>query len=174
MVKSILALGSNIGNREGYLLQAIHSLEDHPDINILNVSSIYETDPYGPVEQEQFLNMVVEIETTLVPEALLEYTQSVEVGLNRERTIHWGPRTIDIDILFYGDIQMDTASLVIPHREIEKRLFVLVPLHELDADIIVPGKQQRVKDLLNEFQEIKGVRLWKRKNGAGEYGLFES
>jgi len=173
-VKSILALGSNIGCREGYLLQAIRSLEHHSDIAILNVSSIYETDPYGPIEQDQFLNMVIEIETTLIPQMLLEYTQSVEMNLNRERTIRWGPRTIDIDILLYGNLQMNTESLIIPHNEMEKRLFVLVPLNELDGDTLVPGSGQRVKELLNEFQEIKGVRLWKRKSGAGEYGLFEN
>lgn len=173
-MKSILALGSNIGSREWYLLQAIRSLEHHCDITLLNVSSIYETDPYGLIEQDQFLNMVIEIETTLIPEVLLKYIQSVETSLSRERTIRWGPRTIDIDILLYGNLQMNTESLIIPHNEMEKRLFVLVPLNELDGNILVPGNQKRVKDLLKEFPEIKGVRLWKRKSGVGEYGLFEN
>ena len=118
MNKVILGLGSNIGNRESFLCEAIKSLDRRSDIKVIQCSSIYETEPYGPVEQSAFLNMVVEINTSLAPIELLKVTQSIEQDLKRERLIKWGPRTIDLDILLYADKIIETEELSVPHPEI--------------------------------------------------------
>lgn len=122
MFKAFIGLGSNIGNREQFLEQAIRLLHKQPQIAVTRLSSIYETEPYGPVKQEPFLNMVAEIQTSLPPHDLLQVTQDIERRLKRERLIRWGPRTIDLDILTYADKMIETDSLVIPHPEITKRL----------------------------------------------------
>lgn len=174
MFKCYIGLGSNLGDREGYLTQAIARLDEHPEIRVLRCSSIYETKPYGPVEQGDFLNMVVEIATALSPEALLDALQSIENALHRKRLVRWGPRTIDLDILLYGDKMIETEKLVVPHPEIAKRLFVLMPLNELAPDLAIPGIGQTVGERLKKFRSVKGVRLWKRNCGAGEFAPFEN
>lgn len=169
-----IGLGSNMGDREAYLEQAIYLLNMSSSIRVIQRSSIYETDPYGPVKQTPFLNMVLEAETELSPLELLDLTQSIEKELNRKREIHWGPRTIDLDILLYADkiIKMDT--LIVPHPEMAKRLFVLVPLWELEKNLVIPGINKSIQELYNLFTEQKGVRLWKQSNGVGGFGLFEN
>ncbi|MFC4620387.1 2-amino-4-hydroxy-6-hydroxymethyldihydropteridine diphosphokinase [Camelliibacillus cellulosilyticus] len=173
MVKCYIGLGSNIGDREDYLHQALTKLDSHAQVRICRTSNIYETDPYGPVEQDPFLNMAIEVETSLAPEDLLKATQAIERDLKRERVIHWGPRTIDLDILLYADKMIETEHLIIPHPELTKRLFVIIPLNDLSPDLQMPKNGPKVKDLLAAFDGVKGVRLWKN-NGAGEYGLFEN
>jgi 2-amino-4-hydroxy-6-hydroxymethyldihydropteridine diphosphokinase len=174
MISVLLGLGSNIGNRVNFLYEAIKTLDGHPDIKVNRCSSIYETEPYGPVEQAAFLNMVVEISTSLQPEVLLGVTQSIEQDLKRERLIRWGPRTIDLDILLYADKMIETETLSVPHPEITKRLFVLVPMNELNSSIILPGDNKTIAEHLKGFGMVKGVQAWKRNNGVGEYGLFEN
>ena len=170
----MIGLGSNIGDREDYLKKAVQMLDKHAEVDVIKLSSLYETEPYGPVQQSHFLNLVIEIQTELSPLKLLSYTQSIEKALNRVREVHWGPRTIDLDILLYDNIKMKTEVLTIPHPELAKRLFVLVPLNEIDPDYIVPDLGKSVQELLNCFSEIKGVRLWKQKNGEGEFGPLEN
>ncbi|MGI6678185.1 MAG: 2-amino-4-hydroxy-6-hydroxymethyldihydropteridine diphosphokinase [Dehalobacterium sp.] len=137
-----LSLGSNMGNKKEYLSQALKYLKEVPTIRITRKSSLYQTDPVGYVEQDYFLNAVLELETSLEPETLLKTTQEIENKLNRKRTIRWGPRTIDIDLLLFNDQIISTPDLVIPHAQMHLRRFVLVPLAELDPKIFIPGVGQ--------------------------------
>lgn len=134
-----LGLGSNVGNRKEYLEKAINALKNMPEITVTGMSSVYETEPFGGVEQNRFLNMVIKIETTLMPAKLLEVIMAIEKDLDRVRTIRWGPRTIDIDILLYGNEVINTRDLTIPHIGLTERDFVLVPLLEIDPDIKLPS-----------------------------------
>lgn len=130
-MRAYLALGSNLGDRMNYLREAVRRLDDVSGIRVLEKAKIYETDPYGDVPQDNFLNSAIAIETTLEPLILLEKIHEVEASLNRERLIHWGPRTIDIDILYMDEIEMNEAVLTIPHKELTKRSFVLIPLADV-------------------------------------------
>lgn len=126
-----LGLGSNIGERVSYLQQAVKLLTRHPDITLVQTSAIYETAPFGYTDQPAFLNAVISIESTLSPNELLVECLQVESILGRVRDIHWGPRTIDIDILLYHDLTIQTEWLRIPHPYFHLRPFVLVPLSDL-------------------------------------------
>ncbi|RYL88207.1 2-amino-4-hydroxy-6-hydroxymethyldihydropteridine diphosphokinase [Sporolactobacillus sp. THM7-4] len=169
-----LGLGSNMGDRAGFLQQALRELDNTKNVSVTRCSSIYETDPYGPVRQNDFLNMAVQIETLLPPAALLEATQRIEADLQRTREIHWGPRTIDLDILVYNQDNINVEKLSIPHPEIARRAFVLKPLLEIAPHLVVPGINRPVTELWQNLNEEEGVRLWKRNDGAGEFGLFEN
>ena len=126
-----LSLGSNMGDRLEYLNKAMDMIEALPDTHIIEKSSVYETDPVGEVEQEDFLNMVISISTMMEPVEFLDKIHEIERELKRERKIHWGPRTIDIDIILWGDTKIDTDILTIPHKEMGNREFVIVPLMEI-------------------------------------------
>jgi 2-amino-4-hydroxy-6-hydroxymethyldihydropteridine diphosphokinase len=165
-----LSLGSNLGEREHYLQQALHQLHRHPEITLTHLSSIYETDPVGNVDQGLFLNMVIQGETTLSPEQLLNVTQNIEWDLGRKREIHWGPRTIDIDILLYNNKRMDTDELVIPHPRMAERAFVLLPLAEIAPNCTIPEEGKTILELVDIVQG-EGVRKWKTKFKSGE-GVF--
>ena len=123
-----LGLGSNIGDRESYLDMAIDELNKDKYTKVTRVSDFIETEPYGGVEQDDFLNGCLEIETLRTPEELLRLVNGIEKAAGRERLIHWGPRTLDIDILLYDDVVYDSEDLHIPHVEMHKRDFVLEPL----------------------------------------------
>lgn len=156
-----LGLGSNLGNREQYLLQAMKLLEDNKQIRIKKVSSIYETAPIGYLDQGAFLNMVVEIETTLAPLDLLEQTSKVENTLNRKREIHWGPRTMDVDILLYNQELICEDTLIVPHPRMAERAFVLIPLLEIAPTLTFPGTGKKINQLLSSCQGGEGVHLKK-------------
>lgn len=160
-----ISLGTNMGDRENYLNEAIEELKHHPSIQLQSVSSIYETDPVGYIDQPNFLNLVVKIFTNLSPQELLEVTQSIENQLGRKREVRWGPRTIDLDILLYNQENIETDQLRIPHPRMFERSFVLIPLKEINSRFEVEN---------NKLLEDKGVRLWKRKNGGEEFERFES
>ena len=135
----ILSLGSNMGDRKKTLEDAIKILEASSEITELKTASFYETEPVGYEDQPWFLNTCVSFMTTLEPLELLDLTQSIEQEFHRERTIHWGPRTLDIDIIKYGDIKMDTKRLTIPHPRYTERAFVLAPMSELtDIGVDIP------------------------------------
>ncbi|ATW27055.1 2-amino-4-hydroxy-6-hydroxymethyldihydropteridine diphosphokinase [Candidatus Formimonas warabiya] len=142
-----LSLGSNLGDKEAYLKKALVYLDEVPEIRVAQKSSLYQTDPVGYTEQDFFLNAVVRVETTLNPDELLKNTQEIENRLGRKRTIHWGPRTMDIDILLFNEEKVSKPDLVIPHAEMLHRRFVLVPLAELDRQILIPGFGQAGKAL---------------------------
>ena len=160
--KAYIALGSNIDDRLNYLTESIRALNQHSEIKVVNVSSIYETDPVGFTEQDAFLNMVVSVLTTLNPHELLAECMRIELELGRKREKVWGPRTIDLDILLYNHENIETESLLIPHPRMRERAFVLVPFLEIATDF----SETWVSDInVVELQEKEGVRLWKRKNG---------
>jgi 2-amino-4-hydroxy-6-hydroxymethyldihydropteridine diphosphokinase len=142
-----LSLGSNIGDREGNLRQAIERLASL-DVRVLHASRIYETEPLDYKNQAWFLNQVVEAETALFPMQLLTRIGRVERELGRVRTVPKGPRTIDIDILFYAAAVVETARLEIPHPRIAERRFVLEPLAELAPDLRHPVTHRSVRQML--------------------------
>lgn len=129
-----LSLGSNMGDRLANLQKGQALLANHPQIQIQTVSSYYQTSPVGGVVQDDFINQAMRVQTQLGAEELLDYIHEIEAELLRKRVIVWGPRTLDIDILFYGDQVSDDPDLTLPHPEIYNRLFVLVPLLEVLAD----------------------------------------
>lgn len=133
MERVYLSLGSNIGNRTGYLNNAIKLLDNHSSIKVLKISSFYETEPQGYIEQSDFINCAVLIETDLNPHDLLLFCQDIEKKLKRKRLLRWGPRTIDVDILIYGNIIINSNELTIPHERMFERAFVIVPLAEIDS-----------------------------------------
>jgi 2-amino-4-hydroxy-6-hydroxymethyldihydropteridine diphosphokinase len=132
-----LGLGSNMGDREASLRTALDQL-DAPDFRLRRVSSFYETEPIGFREQGWFLNLAAEFETELLPEQLLNRMQKIEMGMGRTRTVANGPRTIDIDILLYGEVVMKTEGLEIPHPRYRERRFTLAPLAELNPGLTDP------------------------------------
>jgi len=150
-----LSLGSNVGDREANLRAAIQRLDP------LRVSPIYETEPVDYQDQAWFLNVVVEAETALFPRQLLARTQRIERELGRVRTVPKGPRTIDIDILLYGDVVMRTTELEIPHPRMTERRFVLQPLVDLTPDLRHPVTHKTVRAMLARLPVTVGVRPWK-------------
>lgn len=147
MVKAYLSLGSNIGNRSAFLAEAIKELNLNENIVVTKISSVYETTPVGFLEQDNFLNITLEIETFLTAWELLTLNQKIEAKLQRTKEIHWGPRTIDIDIITYGEEIIKNDILNIPHKEALNRSFVLVPLAEITAeDFAING--QKIREIL--------------------------
>ena len=126
-----VALGSNMGDRKKYLQMGVNAMRRRKEFRLKKVSSWQQTKPYGGVEQEDFLNGVMEIETLLTPRELLEYLHEVEQSADRKREVHWGPRTLDLDILLYDDLVMESAELFIPHVDMQNRDFVLGPMAEI-------------------------------------------
>lgn len=139
MTTAFLGLGSNLGDSEGRLHNAVRTLDGEDGVRVTGVSSVYRTAPFGPVEQPEFLNAVVRIDTRLEPLELLAVAQRIEVENGRKRGVRWGPRTLDIDILLYGDDVIGEPDLVVPHPGIPERAFVLVPLLEVEPEAALPG-----------------------------------
>lgn len=148
-----LALGSNLGNRKGYLDLVSEEIEKNNKIVEISKSSYIETEPYGVLDQPKFLNAVVKIKTILTPYQLLEFCKFLEVKAKRERVRHWGERTLDVDILFYSNKIIFEESLIIPHPEICLRDFVLIPLSEIEPYFIHPVKNKNIKELLKELKK---------------------
>ncbi len=144
-----LSIGSNLGNKKENCLRAIELLEKK-GIKIRKKSSLYETKPWGIKNQPLFLNMAIEIETDLQPEKLLKLLKDIEIKLGRKRTIKWGPRIIDLDILLFNDIIVDKKDLKIPHPLMHKRDFVLKPLSEIAPEIYHPLLKCRIDELLQQ------------------------
>jgi 2-amino-4-hydroxy-6-hydroxymethyldihydropteridine diphosphokinase len=147
-VRVYVGLGSNLGEREATLRHALEHLEGDEEIEVVAVSTFRETDPVGYVDQPRFLNGAVALETELSPQALLERLLDVERRLGRTREgPRFGPRTIDLDLLLYGEEVVDERELAVPHPRLHERRFALEPLAELDPDLVVPGRGP-VADLL--------------------------
>ncbi|MDT8901276.1 2-amino-4-hydroxy-6-hydroxymethyldihydropteridine diphosphokinase [Anaeroselena agilis] len=134
-----LGLGSNLGDREGNIAAAVARLAAWPGVTVERVSSLYETAPLGYTDQPDFLNAVASVSTTLTPHELLAACLAVERALGRERKVRWGPRTVDIDVLFYDDVVLEAAELTLPHPRFHERCFVLVPLAEIAGEAPVYG-----------------------------------
>lgn len=152
MAQVFLGLGSNIGNRVENLDEAIARLDAHDNISVVTQSSILETEPYGNVEQDKFMNMCIEIETNLTPVSLLDTVLDVEQQMGRVRLVTWGPRNIDIDILLYENLEIELQDLQIPHPEMHKRMFVLEPLAEIAPNVVHPGFNESIKTLKRALQ----------------------
>jgi 2-amino-4-hydroxy-6-hydroxymethyldihydropteridine diphosphokinase len=152
-----LSLGSNLGDRQKALQDAIRLLET-TDLSVRRVSSVYETEPRDAPDQPWFLNLVIEVETGLNPEQLLRRAVAIETELGRERTSRHGPRTIDIDILLYEDLIIDTAELVVPHPRMAERRFVLEPLAELAPDLRHPVLGSTARELMTATIAQRGRR----------------
>ncbi|NLW07891.1 MAG: 2-amino-4-hydroxy-6-hydroxymethyldihydropteridine diphosphokinase [Clostridia bacterium] len=151
-----LSLGSNIEPKEEYLRQALRLIASHPRIKLIKTSSLYLTEPVGYREQDWFLNAVAACDTDLNPLLLLQEIQNFELLLQRQRQFRWGPRTIDIDIITYGEDKIDLPQLQIPHPRARQRAFVLVPLAELNREAIIEGKTvQELLDTLKATEQVK-------------------
>jgi len=136
MTQVFIGLGSNLGDRENNISIALNALSKNPHIKIVRVSSLIETDPVGGPPQPKYINGVAELKTDLEPFQLLEIMQEIEKGLGRRRTVKNGPRTLDLDILLFGDLKLDTVRLTIPHPRMWQRDFVLIPLREIEPEAI--------------------------------------
>ncbi|MBR5247948.1 MAG: 2-amino-4-hydroxy-6-hydroxymethyldihydropteridine diphosphokinase [Lachnospiraceae bacterium] len=133
-----LAIGSNLGEREAYIQRGIDGLQNCPDIRVKNVSSMIVTKPYGGVEQGDFVNGCLCVETLLTPGELLKKLHEIEQAAGRVREVHWGPRTLDLDIIFYDDLVYEDEELIIPHVDMENRSFVLEPMVEIAPNLRHP------------------------------------
>ncbi len=162
MEKAYLSLGTNLGQREETLENAIRIISLNSNIEILNISSVYETEPYGYKDQPDFLNIVLEVETSLSPQQLLIVAKSVEEQMGRRRRRRWGPREIDVDILAYEDSVVHEAFLHVPHKELSKRRFVLIPFAEIVPSFILPDRNKSIQELLTLCSDEGRVHFYKR------------
>jgi len=157
--KVYLSLGSNIGNRQEYIESAIELVGKTEGIKILKKSGLYETSPVGYVEQDLFLNAVIKIETDFSAREILKIINKIENELDRKREIRWGPRTIDIDILIFSDKKINETDLIIPHKEMFNRLFVLVPLIEIyDGEYF---EKEKIIERIGELVEVGNQKIEK-------------
>lgn len=157
-----LCLGSNIENRVSYIQQATRLLVESNFVNIIRSSTLYETEPWGNKDQSWFLNAVIEVKTKLEPQELLNLCLSIEsqIGRNRDKEEHWGARTIDIDILLYGDKIVEDENLTIPHKHLHERAFALVPLLELIPEFIHPKYKKSLIDLHEAIECPEDIYLY--------------
>lgn len=151
-VRAYLSMGSNIGNKLYYLMEGLLMIDALEGVRLTQVSSFYETEPWGYTEQDSFYNIAVEVRTTLLPFELLRKLQEVETKLHRRRELRWGPRTIDIDIIFYDNLTLHIEELTLPHPRYQERKFVLAPLYE-----VYNNKAELLKYLRRDKSEIKKI-----------------
>jgi len=161
-----IALGSNLGDRLANIRKAIELMKEE-GIEIINESPIYETEPVGHKEQGWFLNSVVKGRTELSPGRLWEALEKIEKSIGREREIKWGPRIIDLDILFYGNKILNDKQLQIPHSELHKRSFVLIPLEEIAPELVHPVLKKTISELLRDLKDNSQVKLLERFDSSG-------
>jgi 2-amino-4-hydroxy-6-hydroxymethyldihydropteridine diphosphokinase len=156
-----IALGTNLGDRLANLTAALRALP--PTVQPLAASRVYETPPWGVLDQPAFLNQVIRAQTGLAPLELLAWLKRLETGLGRQPGVRYGPRRIDLDILLYDDLQLETPALTIPHPRLGERAFVLVPLADLAPDLRPPGMEQTVGEMLARLDQ-SGIQLYAAKS----------
>ncbi|HYR68814.1 MAG TPA: 2-amino-4-hydroxy-6-hydroxymethyldihydropteridine diphosphokinase [Candidatus Dormibacteraeota bacterium] len=164
MTRVFVGIGSNLGDREYLIRKAVGELRALPVTALVRVSSLYDTDPVGEIEQPPFLNAVAWLETELEARALLWQLLLIEQRMGRVRAQRWGPRSIDLDLLFFGDTSLDEPDLKLPHPEAHRRAFVLYPLQELDPDFLHPLTREHIRKLIRGLDPTpsvrKGGRFW--------------
>ncbi len=158
LVTVYLGLGSNMGDRQENLDKALDLLSQR--LRVEQISSVYDTEPVGNVNQSRFLNLVCRVHTSLAPTGLLALAKGIELKLGRASGKANAPRPIDIDILFYGDRVVSLPELVIPHPRLAERAFVLTPLAEIAPDLVHPVSGKTIRELLQEITETQGVLRW--------------
>jgi len=168
MIPVLLGLGANMGDRAATLRAAVSGLGRF--LNVIRVSPVYETAPMYVMDQGRFLNMVVVVETALTPERLLEAVKDLERRLGRTPSRRYGPRQIDIDIIFYGDQRVDEPDLVIPHPRLPERAFVLAPAADIVPDWLHPESGRTVSEMLEALQPMRGIERW----GELDCGIVQS
>jgi 2-amino-4-hydroxy-6-hydroxymethyldihydropteridine diphosphokinase len=146
-----VGLGSNMGKKRQNMMDAVEKIAALERVEIVKKSSFYNSSPWGKTDQEDFINQVVEIETDVSPWRLLYKLQEIEINMGRQRLEKWGPRTIDLDILLFGDEAIESEELTIPHPYMYQRLFVLIPLEEINSELIFPDGT-RIKEVLNRAE----------------------
>ncbi len=163
-MKAYIGLGSNLGDREANIRAALDGLAAMTDTELTRASSLYDTEPVGEIEQPDFLNAVAELDTDLTPRQLLWNLLLIEKRLGRVRTTRWGPRVIDLDLLLVGELVVDEPGLRVPHPELTRRSFVLVPLVELDPLLRHPETGETLLHHLSRIETRppvkRGSRLW--------------
>jgi 2-amino-4-hydroxy-6-hydroxymethyldihydropteridine diphosphokinase len=163
-MKTFVGLGSNLGERESQIRLALDDLARLPSTRVVRASSLYDTEPIGEVDQPNFLNAVVQLDTELTARRLLWNLQLIERRLGRVRNRRWGPRTIDLDLLLYGELRIEEPDLRVPHPELTRRAFVLVPLVELDPMLVHPESGETLLEHLARLKTRppvkRGTRLW--------------
>ena len=156
-----IALGTNLEPRAAHLDKALELFHSLSGVEVKRVSSIYESKPVGYLDQPDFLNLVFEAETELLPLDLLDSCQTIEQELGRVRTIRFGPRTLDVDIVLYGVESIDEERLTVPHPRMQERSFVLLPLQELNPEYVVPEWNKTVNELVAELPAKDLEEIWK-------------
>jgi 2-amino-4-hydroxy-6-hydroxymethyldihydropteridine diphosphokinase len=158
MGRIFIGLGSNLGDRAAYLHRALSELCELPQTTVKKLSSVYETEPVGVKDQPKFLNLVAELDSMLRPDDLVRELKEIEHRVGRTLREHWGPREIDLDLLYYGGEMLNETALQVPHPEISNRRFVLVPLKEIAAEFQDPLRHLSVEDLLQRCSDTSSVR----------------
>jgi len=153
--RTFISAGSNIGDKMGNIKKAIELLDSRDTIQVEKISKFYNTEPWGYTDQEEFLNCAFEIKTLLYPKELMGLLLTIEKELKRERTIKWGPRTLDLDIIFYDDFISDDEEVILPHPRMHQRQFVLKPLSDIAPYYVHPILKEYIIDLSSKLPELK-------------------
>ena len=159
MTHAYIGFGSNIDDRLDYITQALQLLLEPDSVSLIQISSLYETEPVGYEEQDWFLNGVIAVETNLPVHELLALLKEIEGAVGRQHRARWRPREVDLDLLIYDQCCINTPDLIVPHPEMHQRSFVLVPFAEIAPDILHPILQENIRTLLSNLNDEKAVKL---------------